>query len=48
MHDVAVLDDVVFAFQAPLASVFAALFAFVVGVVVVGDDFGSNKALVRK
>ena len=44
MDDVAVFYDVVFAFQAPFSSVFGALFAFVLYVVVIGNHFGADEA----
>ena len=44
MHDVAILHDVLFAFQTHFPGFLCAFFAFVLYVVVVGDDFGSNEA----
>src|SRR3989338_10913671 len=45
VHDVAVLDDVFLAFQAPFAGFLGAGFALVLDEVVVGDHFGADEAL---
>lgn len=47
MHHVAVLDDVVLAFQAPFAGFLGASFALVGDEVVVGDHFGADKAFLE-
>src|SRR5690606_30993721 len=47
VHDVAVLHDVVLAFQPPLARVLRALLALVLDEVLVGDDFGADEALLE-
>src|SRR5690606_14505766 len=44
VHHVAVLDDVVLAFQAPFAGFLGAGFALVGDEVVIGDHFGADKA----
>src|SRR6478736_5171315 len=44
MHDVAVADDVVLAFEPHFSSLFCALLALAGEKVIIGDDFGPDKA----
>ncbi len=47
MHDVAVFNDIVFAFKPPFSGVFSALFAFIIDEILIGDDFGADKAFFK-
>src|SRR5690606_36882458 len=47
VHDVTVLDDVVLAFQTPLARFLGTGFAVVLDEVVVADDLGADEALLE-
>ena len=47
MHHIAVLHDVLLAFQAPFAHVFGALFTLVLDEVGIGNHFGADKAFLE-
>src|SRR5690606_39826407 len=47
MHNVAVFDDVLLAFQTPFAGFLGAGFAPVLDKVVVGDDFGADESFFK-
>ena len=47
MHHVAVGDDVILAFQAELAGIARAGFALARNIIVIGDGFGADEALLE-
>ena len=47
MHHVAVLDDVILAFEAELAGIARAGFAVTRHIIVIGDGFGTDEAVLE-
>ncbi len=47
MHDIAFLDDVLLALEAQTTRFFCALLTIAHNVVVIGNDLGTNKALLK-
>jgi len=47
VHHIAILDDIVLAFQPPFPGLFGTVFAFVVDEIVIANDFGADKAFFK-
>ena len=46
-HNIAIIDDIVFAFQPPLAGVLRSLFSLVFDKIIESDNFCANKAVLK-